>query len=438
MKRILAVISALFMMLTLGGCNNELMNVDGIMVPPSLTAQQSAIYGALTSQVGTDIQLKYPQTGDYRSAFIIRNLDDEPTEEAIAFYQTGLQSNRSSDLRINILDQLEDGSWVSACDITGGGLEIDRVDFGTLKSDRGLSMVVGYQTTYPEDKKLVIYRYEDGMLRGYNEYQYDVFSVLGLPWAEDDCLIYVGGSDSSHSRSARLVSAVEDGYQVQDEIVIGGLVDDYEAVISGNVSINQPALFLEGRKDGNLCTQIVTVQGEKLVNLTGGGVSNLASRSLREQQVFCTDIDGDGVTEVPSPVLMNGYPQGSNSEFYYIEWLAYSDQGFLVKEITYINSSDGYQLRVPSEWKDMVFVKTTSDQDEVQFLCRNADGSEGDELLRIRTVQKTDLVQTGLTQGFFKLASVGQITYLAKLNIETESIYRLSKEELIKRFSTIL
>ena len=60
---------------------------DNLLVPPKLTAKQSEIYKALEEQVGSNINLRYPKTGEYRSAFVIKNIDDEPTNEALVFYQ---------------------------------------------------------------------------------------------------------------------------------------------------------------------------------------------------------------------------------------------------------------------------------------------------------------------------------------------------------------
>ena len=78
------------------------------------------------------------------------------------------------------------------------------------------------------------------------------------------------------------------------------------------------------------------------------------------------------------------------------------------------------------------------DQNEVKFYLNNPAGKKGEDLLQIRTVQRSDVEQTGLKQGFFRLSSVGQITYMAKINIDTSSEYRLSKDELLKCFSIIL
>ena len=436
MKRFLTVLAALLFTLPLSGCDS-LMSLEGVLSPPSLTARQNDIYEALKKQVGSDIQLRYPQNGNYRSAFIIKDIDNEPTEEAIVFYQSGLQANLTTELRINVLDQRDDGTWVSACDIAGGGSEVDRVEFGNFGPSGETNIIVGYQRGSAEKKKFTIYRYDSGMLEGQNEFEYDIFSLLRLPGSDESRLVFVGDTGVDQ-KEAMLVAWNSGGYRVEDSVPMYDEVYSYEFVISGNVTPAQPALFLDGYAYMGLCTQILMIKDGKLVNATYDGKTNMVSRTLREQEMFCSDVNGDRIVEIPSTVLMPGYQELDPEAMYYTDWLVYAEDGFTVTETTFINASDGYRLTVPESWKEAVSAKFIMDQNEVKFYLNNPSGKKGEDLLQIRTVRRSDVEQTGLKQGFFRLSSVGQITYMAKINIDTSSEYRLSKDELLKRFSIIL
>ena len=67
--------------------------------------QQNEIYTALQASIGKNITLKYPRTGDFTSAFLIANIDEESTQEAIVFYEAADTVNATMTLRINVLDQ---------------------------------------------------------------------------------------------------------------------------------------------------------------------------------------------------------------------------------------------------------------------------------------------------------------------------------------------
>ena len=98
---LLEILTTLF----LGGCGFS-AGIDTMMKPPKLNVEQEQIYSALTERIGSKVSLKYPKSGDYLSAFIISDIDEEPTNEAIVFYErNGITADEIS-LRINILDKI--------------------------------------------------------------------------------------------------------------------------------------------------------------------------------------------------------------------------------------------------------------------------------------------------------------------------------------------
>ena len=85
LKRLgLAALSAACVLLT--GCSALNFSVEGLVDAPKVTKEQEEIHQALIESVGSNITLKYPRNGDYRSAYVIANIDDEPDSEAIVFY----------------------------------------------------------------------------------------------------------------------------------------------------------------------------------------------------------------------------------------------------------------------------------------------------------------------------------------------------------------
>ena len=77
---------ALLLAFCLTGCSFGI-NVDTMLTPPKLSAQQEQIYQALKDAVRSEIRLKYPRRGSYLSAFILADIDGDAAEEAIVFYE---------------------------------------------------------------------------------------------------------------------------------------------------------------------------------------------------------------------------------------------------------------------------------------------------------------------------------------------------------------
>ena len=62
--------------LLLSACVSFQLNVTDLMQSPKLTEDQTEIYEALTTAAGvSDVQLKYPKRGNYRSSFVLFDLD---------------------------------------------------------------------------------------------------------------------------------------------------------------------------------------------------------------------------------------------------------------------------------------------------------------------------------------------------------------------------
>ena len=110
MKPVLALLGVCLLTGLLSSCSMVPANTEDLLEPPKLSPDQAALAEALERGLGTDdFTLKYPISGENRSAYILCNLNDESSNEAVVFYQlTGTDT-----IRMNILDQNDQGEWES-------------------------------------------------------------------------------------------------------------------------------------------------------------------------------------------------------------------------------------------------------------------------------------------------------------------------------------
>ena len=161
--------------LTMTGCSALNFSVEGLINAPKLTSEQSEIHQALIESVGSNITLKYPKNGEYRSAYVIANIDDEPTDEAMVFYEYTSNGSEEDGLRVNILDKDEDGKWYSVKELAGAGTDIDQVIISPMGSNNQTDVFVGYQNLTNDEKTMEIYSYTDG---DFKRVALDTYSVL--------------------------------------------------------------------------------------------------------------------------------------------------------------------------------------------------------------------------------------------------------------------
>lgn len=98
LRKASALMAVLCLVTMLCGCSAGFFSGD-LLTSPRLTDEQTEIYNALTASAGR-VDLRYPHTGSYRSAFVIRNIDNEPTDEAIVFMSRTRRMRRKSPHRM--------------------------------------------------------------------------------------------------------------------------------------------------------------------------------------------------------------------------------------------------------------------------------------------------------------------------------------------------
>ena len=97
-RRLAAIILLAVLLLT--GCSYTQTGIDSMLKPPKLSEEQNKIYNALVSSVSKTVKLKYPRSGEFTSAFVVRDMDNEPTQEALVFYESSGSGGTTSVLSL--------------------------------------------------------------------------------------------------------------------------------------------------------------------------------------------------------------------------------------------------------------------------------------------------------------------------------------------------
>ena len=161
MRPYIALCAAGLLAALLTGCSGLPASTDELLEAPQLSPDQAALADALTRGLGTeDFTLKYPVSGENRTAYILCNLDDEEGNEAVAFYSLGEEET----IRMNILDQTADGQWESVYDMAGAGDDVNTVDFAPISRQDRNDLIISWRDRGSTELDVEIYSYEGGLL----------------------------------------------------------------------------------------------------------------------------------------------------------------------------------------------------------------------------------------------------------------------------------
>ncbi len=405
------------MTLLLSGCSYSNLGVEGLLYAPKLSEEQTVIHQTLIDSVGTNIQLKYPKTGDNRSAILFANLDDEPTQEALVFYQKTNSSGTDNTIRINVLDNLN-GKWQSVYDLGGMSTDVDKIVISKLGSSNSVNIIVGFNTVNKAEKVLKIYNYENKQLKEIYSDNYSVMETMDMDQDNQNELITVTNSTGNTNGQAKMFKSVDGQIKCVSTVDMEKDTVEYKNIVKGKIDDNSPSIYVDALKtNGALKTEVLNFKYNMLNNplFLNSNATNL--NTTRPIGYSSIDIDNDGIVEIPLVKPFLGYQQMPlDQQINQTTWYSVLDYFNLkAKYTSYFNINDGYVFIIPDKWKSVVTLKTDTKTDEVIFF--KYDGQLSDnmtELLRIRVCVRKNTQELEY-EGYDKIKSKGQIDYLVRL-----------------------
>ncbi|MEE5993791.1 MAG: hypothetical protein V3G42_11190 [Oscillospiraceae bacterium] len=413
-KRLFAFVMALPLLLT--GCSVE-VNLDTLLTPPKLSAQQEQIYQALQDTTGSEIQLKYPKRGNYLSAFIVADIDGDTGEEAIVFYEKSGLPSQDAGLRINVLDCIN-GEWLSICDRSAEGSEIEKVVLSPLGGNDRMNVIVGYSTANQSEKYISVYSYSDGYLDQTFSHSYALFDVAetGSGESNPDLILLGAATSPEFSAYAAVYRLAEDGRYHEFKYNFRDSYTDYSQLIYGTLSDGKVAIYVDAATGtSSLQTEILCMESTQLSNLLER-CSHVAGDTVRRAGLACMDIDGDQIPEVPVQNVFLGYENADESEqIRQTRWLMLKEPRFYTEHYSYYSANNGYVFILPEEWENHVTAVNDTTAGELRFVAYNGTWEDQMQiLLRVYIAYDEADLNEHLSAGYHLIRTKGTANYLVK------------------------
>ena len=301
-----------------------------------------------------------PLTGEYIQSVQLQDLNGDGIQEAIAFFRV---STDEKPLKIYIYNQTESG-YATYAVIEGAGTAINSVAYEQLDDSPAKELVVSWQMS---DKlhSLAAYTVEAGEVVELLRTDYTEFRVYDMDQdAQKEVLVVQTGTGDGenqvelyncHGGVVTLESAAPLSHGVST-LVDGG-------VTTGCLQDGVPALFVSSAYgEKGYLTDIFAWKDEAIRNITlaeTGGFLESTSTVRWYNDVAVTDINGDGITEVPLPVPMRDANRvGTVSNFWSIRWRQYDADGQAWPVFTtYHNVRDQWYFILPDEWEGKIILE---------------------------------------------------------------------------------
>lgn len=415
------------LVLFLTGCSFS-ASIDNLLSPPKLSVEQEQIYNALTDATGTSISLKYPKSGKYLSAFIVEDIDGDGESEAVVFYEKNGISPEDNSLRINILDRSGD-KWRSVCDTSAKGAEIEKVMISQLGSNDRTNLIIGSSLINRSEKNVSIYNYAGGNIEETFSESYSFIDVTDLDGDGENEFLLLSGATSGSTAQAETFRLKEDGLYYRYNCNLSGNFTEFDNLSYGKIDEERTGLYIDAvTGSGLIQTDIVYMDNDSLKKVFS--TAEESSFTVRPSGCASSDIDGDGIPEIPVQKILSGYEDASESEQIKLtEWFAVGKNNRLEKKYTsYYDINDGYIFIFPEKWENNITIKHDFINDEIVF-CSYDDGQPGRELLRLYFAADTPSSEDRISNGYMLLKTKGDSAYLAYIPFQEDSTDGLSLTE---------
>jgi len=415
--------------------------VETMLSPPRLTVEQEQIYQALQTAVGSSVSLKYPKSGDRRSAFTVEDLNGDGRDEAIAFYTVSRSTAEENSLRICLLAQ-ENGAWRAMAEYPTAGAEVERIDIETLGSNPRKNLIVRYSVVDGANRTAEVMHYEDGTLIRTLSIPYSAIAVRDLSGDGEQELFVIEGTTLEEQAAATVYRLDAEGNYIQSQTSLPESFTDITSISYGTLPDSSgtaalSAIYIDGASGATTAQTAVLTYQDTALSVVYTDTPERFPNTARPLGCLTADMDSDGEQEIPVQTAFYGYVNAADgSPISMTNWYVCRG-GLLMRECSsYYSVSDGYVFVIPTRWERRVTAAQVDD--EIVFYEYDTEKQEEDgspvlraPLLRLTALTDAVTAETKQENGYLLMQSRSGTYYLAKIESGGNASLMLTQSELL-------
>ena len=347
---------------------------------------------------------------------------------------------------ITIMDLTPEGQWQVQRTYPGLSPDIDFIRFETLMDGGGEDIVIGWNPDGGQ-KIVAAYRYEDRDFTMLGSEDYTQLAIGDYNQDGKSELLLVTAENGS--RASLLYLGEQDGLlDTMDTVSLEREVASFQTPVSGFIAPGIYGVALDGVTNrGSLCTILAYVEEERLVLPLNTGDEALFTGTLRpggEVAVYCQDVTGDGIIDIPTQWTPPGYDRlDEDSRLTFTSYVNLGPNGFTTVLRAFVDPAAGFRLILPDQWlaggEQITAARQAGSGEITFFLYTNGDvGDRSRELLRLQVVDPQSPPRQFDPNRYFMVARRGSFEYHARLpDSRGEEGYALTQEEVAGLFQLL-
>lgn len=389
LRKIVLFIVTLTMILSLCGCDFFKTDMAELFSPPSLTGDFKYISKIVENTAGTGYTLKYPVRGEYRSAVVQHDIDNDNQKEAFVFYSK--VDGDVTTMTVQLI-HVEKGEWVDGGTQTLVASGVDMVRFCDLDNNGVSEILVGWQIYGTSEMQLAVYSYDKNVFAQRLLQKYTNFITCDLNGDHKSGVLIIDLNTAEEYNTAALYSLSQDGMVQTGMCELDSKLQSIGEPIISELSTGQNAVYLDAVKGVGAVTEVIIENKGTLTNPLFDPKTRENLQTLRSSSYQVTDINGDGILEIPVQENVPSVATDALAEKLYLtNWCSFDGENLTVQTTTMINVLDGYYFTIPTKWRNHVAVlKDTDNRIREVYIYDYEESVIGESLICIRAFNKKD------------------------------------------------
>lgn len=400
-------------LLVLTGCMGR--SADALYALPRQSEEYYALQTAIDGVMTGSCSYSAPVSGSNQQAVQLSDLDGDGQEEAIVF----LKSVDEQPLKVHIFAPRGE-AYESIALMEGNGSTFDSVEYADLDGQPGQEILVGKRISDQVLQSLSVYTCKDGRMVELLSTNYTEFRTVDLDGDDRRDLFLLRSEAEERAAIAELYRYENEQLQRQGEASLSVDAQSVRRIISGDMSPGTPAVFVASTYDeASIITDIFALRDGSFLNVSAAGETGLSIQTVRSYTAYATDIDSDGLIELPSLMALPTYEADSET-FWLIDWYnLYPDGARQVKLTTYHNHSGGWYLTIPGSWHGNLTVSRSAEEVAgvrgLVFSRWNGRETAPEEIFTLYAFTGKDRDALASADGRFVVSQKGETVYSARL-----------------------
>lgn len=431
-KIISALLCGCVLSFGMGGCSITDFSADSLLRPPKAMGDEAEIEQLISDAADGSYTLKYPKNGNYRSAIIMTDLNNDKKDEAIAFFR--IVDNTA---QIHMLVMYTDnGKWKLSSDNVTDAPDIDSVDFADIDGNGSLEILAGFTTYTQNINHLSCYSYDSGktaeIQSGHN---YSSFYSGDFDSDGNSEIMTLSLFTTENEATASMLDYSKDNKSMYARAMVNmdPNVTKYKNIALSVIDESTNGLVVDGSyANEELNTQVIYYNRELSLLRNPLYKEKKPNVTLRTAQVLSSDIDGDNKIEIPAVSKMpHSKVQPTDTVADKVVWNSFDKKSEnLVKALEVVAGFDySFYFKIPDKWpQNSVTAVIDSKKGNIEFYEWRAD-KQGKMLFEIKSFPLDDWDSGKGTDRYTSISKNDKYAFAFK-NTKADSPAALSDDEI--------